>query len=115
MEDQLPALPPHGEEPAVARVQVRSVHRGAPLRQIPQASCCEMSVMRKPILSFVAVLAVVMAIGLVVPAAGQAPKKAPATSQAPAKFATPKTPWGDPDLQGVWNDATSTPLQRPAN
>jgi hypothetical protein len=24
-----------------------------------------------------------------------------------------KTPWGDPDLQGVWNDATSTPLQRP--
>src|SRR5215471_13792828 len=27
--------------------------------------------------------------------------------------AVPKTPWGDPDLQGVWNDATSTPLQRP--
>ena len=27
--------------------------------------------------------------------------------------ALPKTPWGDPDLQGVWNDATSTPLQRP--
>jgi hypothetical protein len=26
-----------------------------------------------------------------------------------------KTPWGDPDLQGVWNDATSTPLQRPNN
>jgi hypothetical protein len=24
-----------------------------------------------------------------------------------------RTPWGDPDLQGVWNDATSTPLQRP--
>ena len=23
-------------------------------------------------------------------------------------------PWGDPDLQGVWNDATSTPLQRPS-
>lgn len=32
-----------------------------------------------------------------------------------AKTWTPKkTPWGDPDLQGVWNDATSTPLQRPA-
>jgi hypothetical protein len=26
----------------------------------------------------------------------------------------PRTPWGDPDLQGVWNDATSTPLQRPS-
>jgi hypothetical protein len=33
----------------------------------------------------------------------------------PAKKATTvaHTPWGDPDLQGVWNDATSTPLQRP--
>ena len=27
----------------------------------------------------------------------------------------PRTPWGDPDLQGVWNDATSTPLERPGN
>ena len=43
------------------------------------------------------------------PASGQAPKKA----AAPSKTTVPKTPWGDPDLQGVWNDATSTPLQRP--
>ena len=35
------------------------------------------------------------------------------TGQGPKKFTAPKTPWGDPDLQGVWNDATSTPLQRP--
>ena len=74
-----------------------------------------MTVMRKPILSFVALLAVVIAVGLVAPAAGQAPKKAPAASQPQGKFTAPKTPWGDPDLQGVWNDATSTPLQRPAN
>src|SRR5215468_2015699 len=39
--------------------------------------------------------------------AAQAPKRPP------AKPAVSKTPWGDPDLQGVWNDATSTPLQRP--
>jgi len=26
-----------------------------------------------------------------------------------------KTEWGDPDLQGVWNYATLTPLERPAN
>jgi len=32
--------------------------------------------------------------------------------QPDVKFNAPKTPWGDPDLQGVWNDATSTPLQR---
>ena len=27
----------------------------------------------------------------------------------------PRTPWGDPDLQGVWSYATVTPLQRPAD
>jgi hypothetical protein len=37
-----------------------------------------------------------------------------ATPTAPAKKPSGfRTPWGDPDLQGVWNDATSTPLQRP--
>jgi hypothetical protein len=43
------------------------------------------------------------------PAAKVAPKAAPAAKQPNAL----RTPWGDPDLQGVWNDATSTPLQRP--
>src|SRR5580692_8581283 len=27
---------------------------------------------------------------------------------------TLKTPWGEPDLQGIWTDETDTPLQRPA-
>ena len=27
---------------------------------------------------------------------------------------TPKTAWGEPDLQGIWTDETNTPLQRPA-
>ena len=27
----------------------------------------------------------------------------------------PRTAWGDPDLGGIWNNATLTPLQRPAN
>src|ERR1700719_5251820 len=26
----------------------------------------------------------------------------------------PKTPWGEPDLQGIWTDEFDTPLQRPA-
>ena len=30
----------------------------------------------------------------------------------PAAAATMKTPWGDPDLQGIWTDETDTPLQR---
>jgi len=36
----------------------------------------------------------------------------PAAAQAPAPVL--KTPWGDPDLQGIWMDETDTPLQRPA-
>ncbi len=41
-----------------------------------------------------------------------------AVTVAHGQFATedwspPKTPWGDPDLQGIYNYGTSTPLQRP--
>ena len=25
----------------------------------------------------------------------------------------PRTPWGDPDLQGTWTNTTTTPLERP--
>jgi len=25
-----------------------------------------------------------------------------------------RTPWGEPDLQGIWSGETLTPLQRPA-
>ena len=39
-----------------------------------------------------------------------APKAAPAK-----KFTTPRTPWGDPDLMGVWDYKTITPLERPQN
>ena len=27
--------------------------------------------------------------------------------------AVPRTPWGDPDLQGQWTNTTTTPMQRP--
>ena len=41
----------------------------------------------------------------------------PAMAQAPAKSSAAqgsavKTPWGEPDLQGIWTDETDTPLQR---
>jgi hypothetical protein len=40
---------------------------------------------------------------------------APASAQAPAaSAAAPVTPWGEPDLQGIWTDETDTPMQRPA-
>ncbi len=39
--------------------------------------------------------------------------QAPAVAVADARPAAPRTPWGDPDLQGVWNHGTITPLERP--
>jgi hypothetical protein len=76
------------------------------------------------------VAAVVMLLVALPAAAEQAPPPPPASPAKPAstvpskpgpkrpappKAWTPtRTPWGDPDLQGVWNDATSTPLQRPS-
>jgi len=38
-------------------------------------------------------------------AAAQAPK--------PRVYVPPKTPWGDPDLQGLWPGSVNIPLQRP--
>ena len=41
-----------------------------------------------------------------------------ATAQGPEASANgaalPRTPWGDPDLQGIWDYWTFTPLERPA-
>jgi hypothetical protein len=70
---------------------------------------------------FVSAIAIVAALSAW-PAFGQAAKPAAKTSAEASKNVAakttpakklPRTPWGDPDLQGVWNDATSTPLERP--
>lgn len=41
----------------------------------------------------------------------------PASAQSAKPYNPPKTPWGDPDLQGVWTGTSmiGTPVQRPAN
>src|SRR5262245_3203027 len=45
--------------------------------------------------------------------AGQVPTAA-ATTTAQATGAPPRTPWGDPDLQGIWiNEDIDTPMERP--
>ena len=47
------------------------------------------------------------------PAAGQAPSAASTAVAAADPSAPLRTPWGDPDLQGVWSTATATPFERP--
>ena len=36
-----------------------------------------------------------------------------AAAQTRDAWTPPRTPWGDADLQGLWTNATITPLQRP--
>lgn len=57
-----------------------------------------------------AVIAIMFAAPVVV--AGQNPAAdAPTPAAGDGAF---RTPWGDPDLQGIWSYATITPLQRPS-
>ena len=62
---------------------------------------------------------VAAAIGLnvlvLVPISAQAPLSSTAAlkAAAPAAVRSLKTPWGAPDLQGVWSNAMITPLERP--
>jgi hypothetical protein len=59
----------------------------------------------------------VWSVGLAAAIAVLALVASPVVGQAPGQKASaqwPKTPWGDPDLQGTWNFGTITPLERPA-
>jgi len=40
--------------------------------------------------------------------------QAPRSNDRAATWTQPKMPWGDPDMQGIWNNVTLTPLERPA-
>jgi hypothetical protein len=50
----------------------------------------------------------------VTPVAAQAPAARTADPAAKAAYKAPRTPDGQPDLQGFWTNQTYTPLQRPA-
>ena len=69
--------------------------------------------MSRRLLELIAGVAVLMAVVVLLklapaPVAGQAPT--PAAKAGPA----PTTPWGEPDLQGIWSYDFEVPLQRPA-
>jgi hypothetical protein len=62
-----------------------------------------------------------IAVGVITAAAVMSLSVTPPSAQAPANSATTpsaaaplKTPWGEPDLQGIWTDESDTLLQRPA-
>jgi len=59
-----------------------------------------------------AVAILVAALPLAISAAGQVATAAGKTVA--VSKAVPRTPWGVPDLQGVWNYSTITPLERPS-
>ena len=59
--------------------------------------------MRYPL---VAAFSAALSIGLAAPVAAQ---------ETDAGWVPPQTPWGHPDLQGVWDQTTGTPLERAAD
>jgi hypothetical protein len=66
--------------------------------------------MRARVRLSIRLLAAAMLVGALAPQpiAAQAPPGGKSTP-------VPKTPWGHPDLQGLWNSATITPLEGPTN
>ncbi len=71
--------------------------------------------LRTPAVVLVMLLVALAAVaGQAPPASGVPSKPAPRRPAQPKAWTPTRTPWGDPDLQGIWNDATSTPLQRPS-
>src|SRR5579864_4847870 len=70
--------------------------------------------MRTRLLKLIAVAAVSMAVLVCLkPAAVAVADQASTPSvTAPATAPVAKTPWGEPDLQGIWTDESDTPLQR---
>ena len=58
------------------------------------------------VIALIALIAVISAL-----LAGQSANESPAVS---SQSTASRTPWGDPNLQGIWTDVYETPLQRPA-
>ena len=59
-----------------------------------------------PLVTLIAIVALAP-----VPAIGQTPSAA----NSDETWSLSRTPWGDPDIQGIWNNVTSTRLERPSD
>ena len=72
--------------------------------------------MRGRVLQLIGVCAVMLAVILLLKftAADQTSSPTAGADSLGTKSSGLKTPWGEPDLQGIWTDEYQTPLQRPA-
>ena len=71
--------------------------------------------MRRSVLQLIGVSVVVLAVILLLKfAVTDQTSKAADNDTRGTKSSGLKTPWGEPDLQGIWTDEYQTPLQRPA-
>src|SRR5262245_57640619 len=61
----------------------------------------------------VSALMVILLSAMAVPAASQTPSVGQKPRPAARSYTPPKTPDGQPDIQGVWTNATITPFERP--
>ena len=68
--------------------------------------------MRHRALTSAGVIALIVVISVML--AGQSADESPKPAAASTQNAVSRTPWGDPNLQGIWTDVYETPLQRPA-
>ena len=70
--------------------------------------------MRRGTLSVIAAVVAVPLALVSLSGQGPQPSKGPRANAAPAGVANASTtPWGEPDLQGLWTNKTITPLERP--
>src|ERR1035438_6178758 len=105
----------------MCRIRGRTDLRRSEEEVIPQSTDSKEGHMRYPLLISTAALvaAAVMSVLSVPSALGQTAAIGQASKAAPAVkiWAQPKTPWGDPDLQGTWtsDDCIGTPFNRPVN
>src|SRR5213593_2667210 len=103
----------------LARAALRGSVGGAPRAQIEETRMSRRILASLGRLAVAAALVSVAWVPLGAQTAGKGSQNAAGKSAIPTeakKHWTPtRTPWGDPDLQGVWDYKTITPLERPQN